>query len=204
MSLRALQLAAAVAMIAGMNKSPMDEVIADTLRFGRGISKTGPDGEVKHIKEEEIMIQKYALTDKTLYQVCEPVPHGEDVSELVQEMFDIMLKGYGVGLAANQIGDTRRVITIRCEGVKAAIINPVITKRTCGQMRSAEGCLSFPETCGIRGKTVDVIRDKQVTLEGFTPDWEPFKMKLKGVPACVAQHEIDHLDGITIFQRKDM
>lgn len=148
--------------------------------------------------EEEAGAPRYQITDKTLYQVCRPVEPGEDLIQLVEGMMSVLhASKNGVGLAANQVGDDRRVIIINTRSIREVIVNPVITKRTCGQVRSVEGCLSFDN-----GKrTTTVMRDKQVTLEGFRPDGSPLKFKLRGLEAMVAQHECDHLDGKTIFPK---
>ena len=137
---------------------------------------------------------KYELTDKTLYEICEEVTHGEDVSDLVRGMVKIMYEGKGVGLAANQVGDIRRVIIINADNFRKAIINPVITKTSKQTVKSVEGCLSFPK------KEATIIRHKQITVEGFTPDWKPFKQKLRGLTAICVQHEVDHLNGITCIK----
>ena len=90
--------------------------------------------------------------------------------------------------------DNRRVILVSADRFGKAIINPVITKRSCGKVRSIEGCLSFP------GKKVTIKRDKQITVEGFDVKWKPIKQKLRGLAAMCVQHEIDHLNGITCIK----
>ncbi len=81
-------------------------------------------------------------------------------------------------------------------GFSKAIINPVITK-TSGKLKlGKEGCLSFP------GKRVDMKRDNIVVVEGFDEDWNPIKKKVRALSAFCVQHEIDHLNGITITGRR--
>lgn len=145
--------------------------------------------------QKEDISMGYQLTEKTLYQKCREVQPGEDVADLAAAMIKIMQEKKGVGLAANQIGDDRRVIVIGTPDFRAVIVNPFIKKRSCGEMKMVEGCLSFP------GEFREVIRDKQVTVAGLTVDGQPFQTKLRGLEACVAQHEIDHLDGITIIDK---
>lgn len=144
------------------------------------------------------------LTDETLYDVCDPVPEGENCDEILKEMVRIILLERGVGLAANQLGLKKRIILIRTHEYKEAFINPQIIKTQCGMIASEEGCLSFPETLEPEYKTVNLQRHKQVTLVGFNRVWKPIKIKLRGMPSRVAQHEIDHLDGITIYKRKEL
>ena len=104
-------------------------------------------------------------------------------------MKKVMHEGKGVGIAANQVGSLLRVIIINTRDFKKVILNPVITKRCCGIVKSVERCLSFP------GRLVAVERDKQITVRGFTPDWTPFKQKLRGQAGICVQHEVDHLNG---------
>lgn len=129
---------------------------------------------------------------------AEPVEQDElpRVKELIPLMFETMYLNKGAGLAAPQVRVLKRVIVMHANGFKQAIINPVITKRYGGRATALEGCLSFP------GVKVRVTRSKQVIIEGFDQDWNPIKRKLKGLAARCAQHEIDHLDGITIEDYK--
>lgn len=98
------------------------------------------------------------------------------------------LKG-PLGLAANQLGELQRVVWVRDVGF---VINPVLTVLGKATRSSREGCLSVP------GKVVVKVRYYRVRLTG-TDQWGvPISRKLKGLTAYVAQHEVDHLDGITI------
>lgn len=129
-----------------------------------------------------------------LEKVAKEVPYGEDVSGLCLNMINTMTKARGVGLAANQVGVLKRIIVVRAPKFKGCIINPVITNHTSGYVVSKEGCLSFP------GKLVDKKRHNKITVEGFNQDWEPVKVNVNGLTAFCLQHEIDHLNGITIDQ----
>lgn len=129
-----------------------------------------------------------------LHRLAHDVPIGDDVSELIEDMFQTMYdcKIKAAGLAANQISVLKRVIVVDAVGLKIAIINPIIVKRSLGKVRSVEGCLSFP------GEKITMIRDKMVTVKGFDENWKPIKLKLRGFAGMCVQHEIDHLNGITI------
>lgn len=134
-----------------------------------------------------------AATDPLLRAVCAPVAPGQDVSELVAEMFEIMDRDQGVGLAAPQIGVPLRVITVRYASTCMAIVNPVIVKAPGKIVTSiGEGCLSFP------GRRVNVKRSKRVLVEGFDGHWTPVGIDARNLLAFILQHEIDHLDGVTI------
>jgi len=127
-----------------------------------------------------------------LKQVAQKVPEKENVIALISAMFLTMRSHQGIGLAANQVGELKRVIVIGNSGFNQAIINPVIIKRYGRKGVSCEGCLSYP------GKVVKMKRYKQIIVEGFDQDWQPVRFKLKGLNAYIVQHEVDHLNGITI------
>ena len=132
---------------------------------------------------------------RILSQRAAPVMYGVTVDTLVAFMMETCRTQGGVGLAAPQLGSSERVIVIYTKGFKREIVNPVIMRRWGGQTTQREGCLSFP------GLQVPVVRDKRVHVEGFDRKWDPVSYKFKGIQAIVAQHEIDHLDGITIASR---
>lgn len=151
------------------------------------------------IKEMEKVMQ---LTNEKLHEVCLPVGSYEDMANCASLFLDMLAlleansDRKGVGLAANQVGDTRRCILIHTKYFKAGMINPVILDRSCGKVKSTEGCLSF----GIN-ETATVMRDKQVTVEWYDTSGNRHKQKFRDLEARVIQHEIDHLNGITIFER---
>ncbi len=135
------------------------------------------------------------LVNKThpmLHTIVNDVPVNMYVRDIVYSMWEIMYANKGIGLAAPQVGIDMRIFVMHANGLKQAFINPVITKFYGGKITSKEGCLSYP------GIEVNMIRSKQIIIEGFTPDWKPIKRKLKGLAAYCAQHEVDHLNGITI------
>ena len=133
------------------------------------------------------------LNNSKLKTVCAPVGVTEDVSALLAEMLETMVDGDGAGIAANQLGHDKRVIIISADGFHQEFINPVITKRYGGKVLGKEGCLSF------LGKECMVVRYRQVIIEGYTKDRKPVRRKLKGFTARVAQHEVDHLNGVTFL-----
>lgn len=138
-----------------------------------------------------------------LITVSQPVSEGSDVSELLESMWKIMKdwrcpddeKIRGVGLAANQVGVCQRVFIMDVRGITQVFINPVIVKKSPAKTISVETCMSCP---GVR---LAVKRPKQVTITGYDQYWKPIKYKLRGISAACVQHEIDHLDGITLRSR---
>lgn len=114
------------------------------------------------------------------------------MTRLIEKMKEATTTWGGVGLAANQVGVLKRVIYIKCGPFKQIIINPVITRNFGGQTTNREECLSYP------GLSVLKVRSKKVRVEGFDEDWNPIHFKLNKLAARCVQHEVDHLNGITI------
>ena len=114
---------------------------------------------------------------------------------LIDDMFRIMKKANGVGLAAPQVGILQRVIVICPEGMRpTALINPKIVLLE-GEQTGQEGCLSIP---GLYG---DVKRALYVEVEALDRKGRELTYELEGMPARVVQHEIDHLDGVLFIDK---
>ena len=107
-------------------------------------------------------------------------------------MADTMYDAEGVGLAAPQIGVSKRVIVIDIGEGLLELINPEILERE-GQDRQVEGCLSVP---GVQG---EVIRAYRVKVKGWDRKGEEKVIIGEGLLARVLQHEIDHLDGVLLL-----
>jgi len=134
-----------------------------------------------------------------LAQVAQPVENiDDDLISLIDEMFDIMYKEKGVGLAAPQVDLARRVVVIDTgekKGEKIAIINPVISEFSKKLVPYEEGCLSLP------GINADVERPDAVLVKGISPRGKGVEIEAEGFLARVFQHEIDHLEGILFIDR---
>jgi len=137
---------------------------------------------------------KLLLNDEpALRTVSKGVEAGEDINELLAYMWAVFdAKPKGVGLAANQVNVCKRVFIINTKALKQVFINPFITKASRQMVTSLEGCLSCP------GIEIAVSRHKQITLTGYDTNWKPIKKKLRGLESMVAQHEMYHLNGITL------
>lgn len=143
-------------------------------------------------------MEQYNLDNRSvLNNVAEPIAKNKNVSVLINTMQKIMKDNNGIGLAAPQIGISKRIIVIATKGMQQVLINPRITRRRLGGTRSTEGCLSFPNL-----GTVGISRTKQIIVEGYDENWEPVKFKLRGLESYCVQHEIDHLNGITINKKR--
>lgn len=128
-----------------------------------------------------------------------------ELNELIGDMLDTMQAEDGAGLAAPQIGVSKRVVIFGvdhnprypdAEAVPQTIlINPVITVCDSATEEAWEGCLSLP---GLRGV---VPRYRQIKYSGFDVQGRQFEVEASGFHARVVQHECDHLDGILYPQR---
>lgn len=119
-------------------------------------------------------------------------PYSFDISSLLDEMAEIMYSNNGIGLAANQVGLLARVIVMHAGKHKIELINPVIVRRSGKRSGRIEGCLSYP------GKKAVVMRHPRITIKGLDRGWKEVSYNLKGIEAICAQHEVDHLNGVTI------
>lgn len=135
-----------------------------------------------------------------LSRTCEPVTvFDEKLKKLVQDMAETMYGADGVGLAAPQVGVPKRIIvvdaaeTLEQRGKKYLfLVNPELIDAH-GQVEFEEGCLSIPNV------SLLLTRSSRVVVRGQTPDGEPIDVSATGLLAIVLQHEIDHLDGILIW-----
>jgi len=120
-----------------------------------------------------------------------------DLEQLVERMIHLMQDARGVGLAANQVGILRRVFVIQAEEDEEprALVNPVIVERSDELDEDDEGCLSM------QGVVVPVERPVRIRVEAKDEHGHEVTLELEGLPARVAQHELDHLDGVLILDR---
>ena len=137
--------------------------------------------------------------DPVLRTVAEPVddPTDPTLRTLVEDMYETMDAAGGVGLAANQVGVTRRVFVYDCDGDRGNIVNPVWEAVGEETQTGREGCLSVPDAGG------DVTRAETVHVTGVTVDGEEVDREVTGLLARCVQHETDHLDGVMYFQRME-
>lgn len=128
--------------------------------------------------------------DEILTKKCRPVEKfDERLHELLDDMYDTMVKADGCGLAAPQIGILRRIAVIDVGDGKIELVNPEIIARS-GEQNLQEGCLSCPNQFGFTKRPAKIkVRAQDRTGEFF----EYEATELLAVASC---HEIDHLDGI--------
>ena len=138
--------------------------------------------------------------DPILQRPAEPVTtFDRELRVLVEDMFESMYDAHGIGLAAPQIGISKRVTVLdltmeKSTAEKIILINPEIILRE-GKQVEDEGCLSLPE---IREKVARAVR---VTVRAQDLDGKWHKHEGENLLARAFQHEIDHLDGILFIYR---
>jgi peptide deformylase len=112
----------------------------------------------------------------------------DDLARLVERMARLMTDANGVGLAATQVGVLRRVFVFRARDEEDArvVVNPEVDE---------EGCLS------LQGILVPVERHVRIIVAGVDETGAEVRYELDELPARVAQHELDHLDGVLILER---
>lgn len=122
-----------------------------------------------------------------------------ELREIVREMFELMYKHRGVGLAANQVDLPYRLFITNPTGdpktgEERVFINPVL-RRPRGLVEAEEGCLSIPEVYA------PVKRAEKIDIDAYDLDGQAVHLELEGLPARVVQHENDHIDGRLFIDR---
>ena len=122
------------------------------------------------------------------------------IKNLVRDMVDTMYEEDGVGLAAPQIGISKRIIMVSPNakrGEERALINPVILEKSSELILSVEGCLSVP------GVSVEVRRAVTIKFEAVDIRGKRIVETVSDFHARVIQHEMDHLAGILLIDHVD-
>lgn len=117
--------------------------------------------------------------------------------KLVRDMIDTMYAESGVGLAANQVGVSKRLFVASADQVRGqelVFFNPVIV-RSKGVIKEFEGCLSVPEFYE------PVKRAKRVWMRATTLEGKEVEVTGEGLLSRIFQHEVDHLNGILFIDR---
>lgn len=168
--------------------------------------KIGQNGDLIAILFDRIGILRLSLEvihypHPTLRHVSKPLKKVDrELREMIVQMFELMYKHEGVGLAANQVDLPYRLFIANPTGdpketdSEHVFINPVLRGGK-GQVEGEEGCLSIPEVKG------NVVRKERITIEAYNLAGEQFNGELDGLFARIAQHEVDHLDGVLFIDR---
>jgi peptide deformylase len=122
-----------------------------------------------------------------------------EVKGLIHDMTETMYYADGIGLAACQVGVSRRVIVLDVSPIDSeqdllVLVNPEIVSEE-GEIDYEEGCLSVPDCLE------KVKRREKVLVKGLSPEGREIEVVGSGILAIALQHEIDHLNGILILDK---
>jgi len=139
-------------------------------------------------------IKKYpdSVLKKRTEKVNEITP---EIKELIFNMKETLRAGQGAGLAAPQVGVSKKVFIINTQDGCTAFINPKITSKSLRKAIAKEGCLSFP------GLWLDIKRAKEVKVSALDENGKAISLRAKDFSARVFQHETDHLNNVLFFER---
>jgi peptide deformylase len=134
-----------------------------------------------------------------LKRKCQQVAKFDDeLKTLAEDMAETMYAAPGVGLAANQVNVDAQVCVIDVAEDKESdlhvFVNPQIIARD-GEIEWEEGCLSFPDIL------VNVIRSRKVTVRAQDVEGNFFEIEAEGLFAVAVQHELDHLNGVSLADK---
>ena len=138
--------------------------------------------------------------DPRLREVAPPVAEvDDDIRALIEDMAETMYDAPGVGLAATQIGEMKRIFIIDIASDDEpsdlhVFINPEILEKD-GTQSWDEGCLSFP------GASEEIKRANRVRVRALDVDGNSFEMEADGLMAVAIQHENDHLNGVLMIDK---
>ncbi len=132
------------------------------------------------------------VPDPRLKTVSEPVTEfNDELKTLIKDMFETMYDAPGIGLAAIQVGVSKRVLVIDLqESAPRVFINPDIVDASDELNTYSEGCLSVPD------QYADVERPAIITARWQDEDGKQHEEQIDGLLATCLQHEMDHLEGI--------
>ena len=117
------------------------------------------------------------------------------IARLVDDMFETLYESdSGIALAAPQIGVQKQIVVWDIDDQPMALINPVVVESD-GEWVYSEGCLSIPELY------VDILRPNQVLVRGLDIDGNEVEIEADELMGRMFQHEIDHLNGVLMFDR---
>jgi peptide deformylase len=137
------------------------------------------------------------LTKRVLHKKAKPVDfrYPQQNLQLQEQMHKFMVRENGIGLAAPQIGISRRIFVMQFQGQQWHCFNPEIIDTASEMIDFDEGCLSFP------GEHCIIKRPRWVDVSYQDHRGHRHSERLDSILARCFQHELDHLDGITMWDR---
>jgi peptide deformylase len=156
----------------------------------------------------EILTVPHPLLTKKCRPV-EPQEFGPELRKFISDLAETMYAAPGVGLAAPQVGDLRRIIVADPGNSKkeedaeghptrprfVAMINPMVVEASKDKMLYEEGCLSVPEFY------TDLARPRRALIRWLDEEGKPQQQWFENYDAIVVQHEMDHLEGTVILDK---
>ena len=141
-----------------------------------------------------LKILKYPnpLLRKKCREINEITP---EIKRLALDMIETMNESKGVGLAAPQVGELKRLIIIQTGDNPLILVNPKILNKTKETETAEEGCLCLPDLF------LNIKRAKGAEVEALNENGEVVRINDAGMAARILQHEIDHLDGILFIDK---
>jgi peptide deformylase len=140
----------------------------------------------------EIVKYPNSILRKRAKEVEEITP---EIKRLCSDMVETMQKGDGVGLAAPQVGQSKRIIVAQASDGPKIFINPKILNKSKETETMEEGCLSFPDIF------LKIKRAKSVEFSALDENGKNVRIKVAGFFARILQHEVGHLYGDLIIDR---
>lgn len=149
----------------------------------------------------------YLYGSQVLRKVAEDADPGqkEELSKLIADMIETMHHADGCGLAAPQIGVSKRILVVdgndladrfpALKGFHREMINPVFTFESEETSEYSEGCLSIPNV------DVDIVRPARIKVRYINADFQEVEEEFDEFAARMIQHEMDHLNGIVFTDR---
>ena len=118
------------------------------------------------------------------------------LARLARDMFPAMYNAPGIGLAAPQVGVSKRMFVYDFGDGPGVLVNPEVVDSD-GEWTYEEGCLSVP------GLSWEIIRPKQIHLVGYDINGDEVSIEADELESRLYQHEMDHLDGVLLLDRLD-
>ena len=152
---------------------------------------------------EELMYKILEVPDERLLRQAETVnllsyKSIKESRDIVREMKKTLEASGGIGLAAPQVGVSKRIALVKYYDVVSVLVNPEIEPFNDSTYASTESCLSIP------GKSFNVVRYKSIVVDAYDEEGYHSKKVVSGDLATIIQHEVDHLNGITLIERSEM
>lgn len=137
------------------------------------------------------------LTNRVLKNRAKTCTFGYPVrnQNLLDSMLAVMQRENGIGLAAPQVGVSKRVFIMKTGELIRGCFNPELLEYSQNLIEFDEGCLSF------KGDSCTIMRPAEISVryQNYRGDW--YTERMSGIEARCFQHELDHLDGITMWDR---